>query len=381
MPDDRQRLIDLIADLVAIDSVNPGLQPGAAGEAEIARYIAAWLERAGLEVALEACAPGRPNVVGRVRGTRGGPTVMLNGHTDTVDYIGMDAPLTPRIVGNRLYGRGAWDMKGPLAAAMVAAARLAANPPAGDVLLTAVVDEEFASIGTEGIAARHQAAAAIIAEPTDMELCIAHRGFLWLEVTTHGRAAHGSRPEIGRDAITRMGPVLTGLAALDARLRAGEGHPLLGPGSVHAGTIAGGTGLSTYPESCTVTIERRTIPGETRAQVEGEIIALLDAARAADPEWRGEFRTTFERPPFEVAPDAAIVRATRAAATTVLGAEPPLIGIPAWMDSAILDAVGIPSVIIGPRGEGAHALEEWVDLEDCVRCVDIYEAAVRGFQG
>ena len=159
-------LATLLADLVRIDSVNPGLVPGGAGEGEIARFVAAWLERAGVEVTTQETAPGRPNVIGRVRGRSSGRTLMLNAHMDTVGYAGMASPLDPRIEGHRLYGRGAFDMKGSLAAIMLAAARLVADPPNGDVLITAVTDEEFASIGTDAIVRDYRADGAIVSRRT-----------------------------------------------------------------------------------------------------------------------------------------------------------------------------------------------------------------------
>ncbi|MEP7105617.1 MAG: M20/M25/M40 family metallo-hydrolase, partial [Chloroflexota bacterium] len=255
--------VELLSRLVAIDSVNPDLVAGGAGEAEMARFVASWLESAGLEVSTEELVPGRPSVVGVARGTGGGRSLMLNAHTDTVGVEGMDRPHEPRVDGNRLYGRGSYDMKSGLAAIMLAGAQAARAGLAGDVIVAAVADEEAGGLGTEAVLRRWSADATIVTEPTELDLAIAHRGFVWIEVETRGRAAHGSRPQLGIDAIVKMGPILSGLEALDQRLRAGPGHPLLGTGSVHASIIAGGAELSTYPASCKLMAERRTIPGET----------------------------------------------------------------------------------------------------------------------
>lgn len=374
-------LTQLLSDLVAIDSINPDLVPGAAGEAQIAHYVADWLARAGLDVAVEEAAPGRPNVIGVVRGTGGGRSLMLNAHTDTVGVAGMSTPFTPRVEGNRLYARGAYDMKGSLAACMLAAVRAKALNLRGDVLVTAVADEEFASIGTAAIVKKWRADAAIVTEPSHLDLCVAHRGFVWLEVETHGVAAHGSRPELGIDAIAKMGHVLVGLEQLDRDLRAMPTHPLLRSGSLHASLISGGQELSSYPARCLVGVERRTIPGETAAIVEAQIQAILDKLAASDPQFKAEVRTTLVREPFEIAQDTSIVQLLRQQIHQQLGRDPKLYGDQPWMDTAILSAAGIPCVIFGPTGKGAHAVEEWVDLESVLHCTDVLTATIAAFCG
>jgi acetylornithine deacetylase len=279
-----KEITTLLQQLVAIDSINPDLVAGGAGEQEIARFVANWLDQAGVEVTLDESTPGRPSVVGMVRGSGGGGrSLLLNAHLDTVGVTGMERPHDPVVDGNRLYGRGAYDMKGGLAAIMIVAAQAKKLPLRGDVILTAVADEEFASLGTQSIVRRWHADAAIVTEPTALRLCVAHKGFVWLEITTQGRAAHGSRPDLGCDAIVKMGKILVGLEQLDLSLRAVATHPLLGSGSLHASLIVGGQELSSYPESCTLQVERRTIPGETRELVEAEIQELLEQIQRADP--------------------------------------------------------------------------------------------------
>lgn len=356
-------LTELAAELVRIDSVNPDLVPGGAGEAELARFVADWLEDAGLEVEVEEVAPGRPNVVGRARGTGGGSTLLLNAHMDTVGYDGMEAPLEPRVEDCRLYGRGAYDMKGSLAAIMLAGAEAAQAGLRGDVLVAAVVDEEVFSVGAEAVARGYRADAAIVSEPTELRLVVAHKGFVWMEVETKGRAAHGSRPDLGEDAIVAMGRILTGLGALADALLANPSHALLGSGSVHASLIRGGVELSTYPESCVLGLERRTVPGETVELVEHQIREIAGHA---------EIRTRFVREPFEVAQEEPVVQAVLRHADG-----PELAGVPFWADSAVFAAAGIPTVVFGPGGEGAHAQVEWVDLADLERCKDVYLAVAR----
>jgi len=357
-------LAELTRQLVAIDSVNPDLIPGAAGEAEIARFVASWCERAGLDVEVEEPAPGRPNVIATARGAGGGRSLMLNAHLDTVGIEGMAEPFSGRVEGGRLYGRGALDMKASLAAAMLTVARAARSELRGDVILTAVADEELGSVGSEAIAARRRADAAIVAEPTDERVAIAHRGFAAFVVQVEGRAAHGSRPDLGVDAIARMGDVLVRLRELDEALRAAPSHPLLGSGSVHASLIEGGQEYSSYPARCVLRGERRTVPGETRGLVEEELRALLGGLD-------GTARIEFAREPFEIAADAEIVQAVSRHAD----AGPP-VGVAFWADSALLAAAGIPTVVYGPAGGGIHSEEEWVDLASAERCGDLYRSVV-----
>lgn len=370
---------ELVSKLVSIESVNPDLQPGAPGEAAIASFVASWFRAHGIETETQDAAPGRPNVIGIVRGSGGGRSLMLNAHMDTVGFGGMTDPLGGAIEASRVYGRGAWDMKGSLAAIMLAARDLSLDPPAGDVIVTAVVDEEYASIGTQAIVQQYTADGAIVTEPTQLELSVAHKGFIWFDITTKGVAAHGSRADLGVDAIAKMGKVLTGLDALSARLLAQEPHPLLGSGSIHASLIRGGSELSSYPGSCTLSIERRLIPGQTPELVEGELRAILDDAGTGDAQFQATLEAGLYRPPFEQDLADPIVTAVREAAFEILGATPDYAGEAGWMDSSILSDAGIPTVIFGPDGAGAHADEEWVDLDTLEQCRRIYVRAARKF--
>jgi acetylornithine deacetylase len=360
-------LVDLTAELVRIDSVNPDLVPGGAGEGEIAKLIGSWFEDAGLEVESEELAPGRWNVVGIARGSGGGRTLLLNAHMDTVGTAGMERPLEPREEGGRIYGRGAYDMKASLAGIMLAGARAVEAGLRGDVIVTAVADEEVGSIGSEAAARRYGADAALVAEPTEERLAIAHRGFAWIEIETAGKAAHGSRYDLGEDAIARMGHVLVRLEELDRDLRGRAPHRLLGTGSAHASLIEGGIELSTYPDRCVVQAERRTLPGETEADAAAEAQALLG-------DLSGSARITFFREPFEVDEQHEFVDLVRR-----LAVEPEIIGVPFWADSALFAAAGIPTVVYGPAGEGAHAAVEWVDVASAERCAELYASLAAEF--
>ncbi|MGH3103823.1 MAG: M20/M25/M40 family metallo-hydrolase, partial [Gaiellaceae bacterium] len=312
-------------------------------------------------------------VVARARGSGGGRSLILNAHLDTVALGGMADALAPRVTGTRLYGRGAYDMKGSLAAIMLTAAEAVQRRLAGDLIVTAVADEEAESIGTAAIAGTIRADAAIVAEPTELRLAVAHKGFVWLEVETHGRAAHGSRYELGVDAIALMGHVLVGLSALDERLRAGsDPHPLLGGASLHASLIEGGQELSTYPERCLLKLERRTLPGETAEIVEEQVADLVAAVG-------GSLKRLLVREPLETSREEPIVELLLSNAAAVLGEPPPVVGVPFWTDAALLSAAGIPTVVFGPGGAGAHADVEWVDLGDVARTAEVLLATATEF--
>jgi acetylornithine deacetylase len=352
-PPRMDELTELTGQLVGIDSVNPALVPGGNGEREIALFVADWCDRNGLEV--DVVGDDRPSVIATRRGSGGGRSLLLNAHLDTVGVAGMEAPHVARLENGRLYGRGAYDMKGALAAILVAAA--AVRDLRGDVIVTAVADEELASIGTEAVLERVRADAAIVPEPTDLQLAVAHRGFVGFELETHGVAAHGSRPDLGVDAIVKMGHVLVALDQLGERLSSGARHPLAGTGSVHASLIEGGQELSSFPARCLLTGERRTIPGETVADVEQELRTLASDLTV---------RVIAHRDPYEAPADHAFVDLV-ARVTGTQG----LVGAPFWTDAALIAAAGIPTVLYGPFGEGAHAEVEWVDVSSLGRLRDV----------
>lgn len=376
-------VIDLLERLVATPSVNPVLVPGGAGEAAIARILADACRAAGLEVSIEDAAPGRPNVVAVLRGRDPGRgrSLLLNGHTDTVGTAGMTDPFVPARRGDRLYARGALDMKASLAAMVGAAGAFrGARPPLrGDVILTFVADEEYLSAGTEAVARGRRADAAIVTEPTGMRIALAHKGFVWARIRTEGRAAHGSDPASGIDAIVHMGRVLAAIDRLERDVLPRAMHPLLGRASVHASLIQGGEGLSTYPPSCTLDLERRTLPAEHLDDVRRELSQVLDGLRGADPAFRATLEITGSRPGLEVARDAPVVRALRGACQRVTGRDPGDVGVAYWCDAAILAQQGIPTVVFGPSGEGMHAAAEYVDVPSVVACTQILAETIAAF--
>ena len=372
-------LTDLLMNLVAIDSTNPDLVPDGKGEGEISAFIHRWMQERGIEAIREEFTPGRFNVVARVRGTGGGKTLLLNAHMDVVGTAGMMEPFAPRVEQGRLYGRGAYDMKGGLAACMMAMVHARDLQLSGDVILIAVADEEYASIGMQHALQTLRADAAIVTEPTELQLCIAHKGFTWHEVSTTGKAAHGSRPDLGVDAIAHMGRVLGKVEQWQRDLQSRPAHPLLGQGSVHASLIQGGQELSSYPETCTLHLERRTLPHETPDQVEAEWTTLLTDLQNQDPNFNVTHRTTLYRSGFEVPMDSEIVQVLRHEAAQVLGQQPQTVGMTFWMESALLQQAGIPTVVFGPAGTGAHATEEWVDLRSVEQCCETLTRTIQAF--
>jgi acetylornithine deacetylase len=376
---DRKYTLETLARLVQTNSINPTLSPGAPGEREIAAFIADSLRKCGLTVETYEPAPGRTSVLGRLSGSGGGSSLMLNAHCDTVDVAGMAEPFSGAIRDGKLYGRGAYDMKGSLAACMAAAKALkdSGTPLRGDVLVAAVADEEYGSLGTSDLLTHIRVDGAIVTEPTALEVCLAHKGYLWIEVSVTGRAAHGSKFESGIDANMKMGQFLAKLSDLERDLRARPPHPLVGPPSLHAAMLSGGTGLSTYSPSSTLQIERRTVPGETEAQAVAEIQAIVDSLAAPDADFHAAVRPFFVRDPFEVAANARIVQAVDRAVQKVRGRAPAHIGDTPWMDAALLQAAGVETVVCGAAGAGAHSDVEWVDVESVIHLAEILaEAAV-----
>ena len=369
--------------LVEVDSRNPSLVAGGPGEREAARLLAAVLSAWGMHVEIHETVPGRPSVVARA-GEGRGASLMLNGHLDTVGIEGMrHAPFEAQVQGGRIYGRGSADMKAGVAAMCAAAARAAAQGLSGEVIVAAVADEEYASEGTRAVLAHGvRADAAIVTEPTRLAIMPAHRGFVWLEVVVHGRAAHGSRYDVGVDAIMHAGLLLSELARFDAEDLAARTHPLLGHASMHASTIEGGIGMSTYPDRCTLRLERRTLPGERADDVMAEVRAAAERVRLRVSSFAAEVRLMLAQGPSDVAVDAPVVRALAAASERAGGGVPPVLGMSAWTDAALLNDAGIPAICFGPGDISlAHAAEEWVPVAEIEQATATLTALITDWCG
>ena len=376
---DRTRITALLEAMIRIESINPDLAPGGSGEGEVAAWIGVQLNALGFDVTFEDAAPGRPNLIARRPGTGHAPPLLFCGHLDTVGVTDYDGnPLDPLIADGRLHGRGSYDMKGGLAAVLGAVAAVPRSP--GDVWIGFVADEEYASIGADALVRSVPPMACVLVEPTDEEACIAHKAFAWVTVTTEGRAAHGSLPEQGIDAIAHMGRLLGEMEGWRDEVFAAQRDPLLGPPSVHASLIDGGLGWSTYPDRCALRVEHRMLPDQT-AQ---DALALWNAAiarqSAADPRFMARAELDLFRPGYRIAEDAPITQALQQAVTGVQGKSAAIRGIPAWMDSAVLSAAGFPTIIYGPKGAGAHAATEYVNLESVFGCAEVYAALMAAWR-
>jgi acetylornithine deacetylase len=370
--------IALARALIQIDSRNPTLAPGSPGEGDCARTLASVLDDWGFKVELLASTPSRPNVVARI-GPVDAPALMLNGHLDVVGVEGMShAPFSAALANDRIYGRGSADMKGGIAAMCAAAAIGAAADSPRQILITAVVDEEYESLGMHSlIESGIRAEEAIITEPTRLAICPAHRGFAWFDVELKGKAAHGSRYDVGVDAIMHAALLLGELDLLEHTREAGPTHPMLGRGSLHASTIEGGVGMSTYPELCSLAIERRTIPGESVEKATAEITGACARVKAERPEFNATVTLRTAQLPSDVPVTSSVVRRL-AGAIEREGAPVRIEGFSAWTDAALLNAVGIPTVCFGPGDIAlAHAAEEFVPIDDIERATRILTRVVQ----
>lgn len=371
-----ESVVGLLADLVRIPSVNPAIAPDEAHtERAIADFACGWLERHGIQAWQEEAAPGRPNVVAEVG--ESGPVLALYGHLDTVGTAGMTIPpFEPRVENGKLYGRGSIDMKAGVAACMSAAAAIARDPIGCRIVLALVADEEYESIGAAEFVRRHRADGCLVSEPSDGKLILAHKGFVWADIVARGRAAHGSRFDLGMSAIARMGRVIAALDRFDAEVLRARSAPLVGPASMHCALVRGGVGLSTYAPDCVLSIERRTLPGETGDQVADELRRVI---REAGEEAEVHVRTV--RDSMQTPADGVLACAVREAAQSVTGRIPPDSGAPYWMDSAFFAQAGIPAVNYGPTGASPHEAVEWADVDSVVACSRVYVEAARRFAG
>jgi acetylornithine deacetylase len=365
-----EQIVEILRALVAVNSINATLS-GGPGEGRIAGWIRDRLGALGFEASVQPVADDCANVVARVPGRSAGAPTLLNGHIDTVAVEGMSAPFTLREQDDRLYGRGAYDMKGGVAVMLRLAEHWSRTPPAQDVWLTFSGDEEDRSRGTEFLveswlpALTIKPAGAIILEPTEEAVGVAHKGFTWFEVEVLGRAAHGSRPEQGVDAILPLRAALAELERIGSGLRSREPDPLLGTASLHGGRIEGGTELSVVPARAKLQWERRTLPEETLEAVDRELEQVAAAVAALPGGHQVATRRIFTRPPYR-SPESDLLRRLRQAVPAA-----PLAGLSFWADSALIGHAGVPAVLFGPIGHGAHAIDEWVSRSSLMR---VFEA-------
>ncbi|KAL2823309.1 hypothetical protein BDW59DRAFT_163469 [Aspergillus cavernicola] len=362
--------VELTSTLTKINSSNLTLSVAhGVGETQICDYLAAWFAHRGLEYHRIEPIPGRPSIVGVLRGTGGGSSLMFNGHVDTVSLASYDKDPLSGTVDTRndqqvVLGRGSLDMKGGLASALVAVstAKASCSPLRGDVIVAAVADEEDASQGTRDLlAAGWREDAAVIPEPTTGVIAHAHKGFVWVEVDVLGVAAHGSNHIEGVDAILHAGWFLRALEQYQQRLPVDD---VLGPATLHCGLIQGGEEASSYPAKCTVTVEFRTIPGQTDESIVGDIRIMLEDIQRQNSKFRfTEPQATLSRPAHKIDSSHPLIGKVADCASAVTGARPLVQSVSFWCDAALLSEAGIPSVVFGPSGHGLHGKEEWVEVK------------------
>jgi acetylornithine deacetylase len=383
IPLNRDYLIEQTQAMVRINSINLDLELGAVGEVEMADYIADALTDIGIEPIIYEVEAGRSNVIGVLKGGGTGKSLLLNAHLDTVGVTGMTDPFSGDIRDGKLYGRGSYDMKASLAAMLTVMKGFVDTDIqlAGDLLFTAVIDEEYGSKGTEHLVQQVTADAAILTEPTNLRICCAHRGFAWIEIITTGRAAHGARHLEGIDANMHMGRILVEIEKLSQDLLQGESHSLLGTASIHVPLIQGGTSQSVYSAKCRIELERRLLPDDNLDDVTAQIQAIVDKLSTQDSTFNATVNTFFSRNPYEIDPSAEIVQVVKQSTQAILSVDPEIYGELWWMDSALLADAGMETVIIGPTGDGIHADVEWVDMESVMQLAQILQQSAIKYCG
>ncbi len=367
--------INLLKHLIRIPSVNPEVE-GGQGEQAVAEFIADWFRRTGrFHVSEQKVSKGRFNVVALLAGRGDGRSLMLNGHMDTVGTSNMTVnPFHPFVEHGRIHGRGSCDMKGPIAAMMSAMLALAKSKRKlkGDVLFTAVVDEEAMSLGTSALIKAFRADAAIVGEPTRMDIAIAHKGYAWFEIETAGRRAHGSMPEKGIDAIEKMAKIISQLDSI-RRQHKMKKHPLVGSPKIHTSTITGGSDWSTVPAKCVLRLERRLIPGERPREALRELRDTIAQCVMHDNTLRAKVSLIHHADSMEVSAHAPHIFVLHKNARQLCG-RGEIIGVPYWTDASILvNQAGIPSCLFGPGDiKVAHAQDEYIEADDVLTAAQIY---------
>lgn len=372
---------NLLMDVISINSMNPSMTEEGVGENQLAEYLGTYFQKLGLEVSYQQT-EGRKNIIAVLQGAGNGKSLILNAHTDTVGREGMENPFTPEIKEGRIYGRGAYDMKGGLVSILLAIKELVTSGKrlTGDLIFAGVVDEEYASIGTEALVADYSADAAILCEPTDMRVVIANKGFSWIKMTVFGKASHGSKPHLGIDAIDQARKVMNAFHQMQQEFNKNK-HQYVGTPAIRISKIEGGLGLSTVADQCTLYIERRTLPHMKQQDVQKELEDVIQQLKSEDSDFDAEFEFIIFRGGLELSEDELIVKVLKSNHQEITKSVPEISGEPWWMDSALMGEHGIPTVVIGPTGDGAHAKIEYVEINSVVTLANILEKTVIEFCG
>jgi acetylornithine deacetylase/succinyl-diaminopimelate desuccinylase-like protein len=375
--------VELVSSLVRIESVSPWLVPDGSGERQITEYMGSWLDELGADVRVDEIEPGRVNLVARLRGTEGRPALCFTAHADTVGYENwLGTALSPRLEGDRLYGLGAADDKSGCAAALLALRSLATRKAKlrGDLLVAVTADEEGVSIGTQDLVRREQMDAAVVLEPIGLpQVVVEHQGFGWIDIVVKGRAAHGSAPDQGIDAIVNLAEVIVRLHELDRDSFRANPHPRNGATVFHTSTIEGGTDYATYPSRARLGIEIGTQPGERLTNRVREIERVFDEVGKRHVNLSGDVVVKLEREPFRAEGHDELWASLDEAMRAALGRPPEPIGLNAWTDAALVQAAGIPTLLLGPLGGNFHAPDEWLSVSELVGLCDVLERTAVAF--
>lgn len=370
------RIIEILSQLIEIDSRNPKLSHGP-GEKKIAEFIGQHLQKLKIDTELQHIESDRTNAVAIIPGSTKRQALLLNGHLDTVGAEGMQKPFCLIQDGDRLYGRGCYDMKGSLAVMLMLAEYFTKHRPPLDIQFTFVADEEHKSVGMEHIVnswlpgVSPRPFGAIFLEPTEQDIGVCHKGFIWYEVEIVGKASHGSRPNEGIDAILPLRAALDELGHIQSELQNREADPLLGHATLHGSTIEGGTELSVIPSRSRLRWERRTLPHETQRNLILELNRVIQAVKNHPGNHQVTGREIFVRRPYRISNEAAVLRRLQK-----YSPKSKLIGLSFWTDAALSGAAGIPSVLYGPVGHGAHAVDEWVSLKSLIRVYEVLKKVI-----
>jgi acetylornithine deacetylase len=365
---DNKFLTETLIKLIQIDSRNPSLCSDGPGEIQTVEYLGELYKKLGIPYKIYKLSDKHANIVAKIKGKGYGKTLLFNAHIDTVGTEGMENPFSGEIKNDRIYGRGSQDMKGSLAAMISTAKTLIDNKIEldGDLIIAAVADEEYSSTGTMDLVKNYTADAAIVTEPTNFSLVTAHRGFIWYEIETIGKAAHGSKFDVGIDANMHMGRILAELDKLEKKLRKQNPDTLVGLPSMHASIIKGGTDISTYSAKCTLQVERRTVPGENEEEITQEIQNIINNLSEHDSNFKATVKPFFQRPQFKESSNSEIVKTAETVLNNHFKKPCRFEGAKYWTDAALLSEAGMETLILGPVGNGLHETEEWVDLNSIV---------------
>jgi len=371
-------VVKTLAELVRINSVNSSYE-GGPGEGEMAAYVRRFFQMHGIETWEEIVFPGRPNVMARLPGRQRARRLLLEAHTDTVSIKGMSIPpFDPIISEGKLYGRGSCDTKAGLATMMHAMLSLkeARITPPCEVVLAAVVDEEFSYRGVVKLCENLKADAAIVAEPTEMRAVIATKGVLRCRIVVHGKSAHSSKPHLGVNAITHMAKVLAAIEADNARMAVIQ-HPLVGSGTCNVGVINGGVQVNFVPDRCVIEIDRRLLPGESAAKAVAEYQQLLNQLPGISAEIEEPLLLVDEA--LDTTAESDVVQ-TASHILRDLGLNPEPCGVPFGCDASKLARAGIPSIVFGPGSiDRAHTADEYVELDQVEQALEFQRRFLLNF--